>query len=71
MATNTKLQIKFGTADGVKTWSFSEAKISPSASAVKALAAAIIANGSIYQYTPLELRSASVVITTENVIDVE
>lgn len=71
MATNAKLQLKFGTADGVKTWSFSNAKINPSSSNVKTLVNTILANGSIYRYQPLEVRTASVVVTNETFIDLE
>lgn len=66
-----KLQLKFGTVDGVKTWSFAESKTSPSVQSVKNLVNTIIANGSIYKYVPLEIRSASTIITTENVYDLE
>lgn len=67
----TSLRLKFGTASGEKTFNFPNAKQSPSSAAVKNLVQKMIENGSIYQYPPLELHSAVIVVTTETAIDVE
>lgn len=71
MASSQKLQLKFGTIDGVKTWNFNYAKTSPPVSQVKTLMNAMITNGSIYKYVPLEARSAAIVITTESYYDLD
>lgn len=63
MADTYKLQLKFGTMSGVKTWSFSNAKSGLTADAVQEAANVMIANGSIYKYPPLTLDSAKIVKT--------
>lgn len=69
MASGTKLQLQFETATGSKTWTFNYAKTSAGIQNVKALGAAMIANGSIYEAPPLVLKTAKEVTTTENVYD--
>lgn len=69
MATST-LKMKFGTASGTKTWSFPQSKSTLSSATVRTLAERMIANGSIYKYPPLELQSAVIEVTTENIIDI-
>lgn len=71
MAITYKLQLKFGTGSGEKTWSFSCAKQSPPAASVKALMNTMITNGSIYKFPPLEMHSATIVTTTENSISLD
>lgn len=69
MATGTKLQITFETMSGVKTASFANAKPGATTSAVKALAAAIIANGAIFNSVPVRATAAKTVTTSENEYD--
>lgn len=71
MASGTVLKMKFDTMAGSKTWTFKYAKPSAGAAAVKALGAAMIANGSIYAHPPVALTEAREVITTESVYDLE
>lgn len=71
MANSQKLQLKFGTIDGVKTWNFNYAKTSPSLTQVKSVINAMLTNGSIYKYVPLEARSAAIVVTTESYYDLD
>ena len=66
-----KLVLSFNGTDGNVTFSYGYAKSSPSASSVKTLATRLIANGSIFNNPPVSVRSAKVVITTENSIDLE
>ena len=70
MASGAKLQLKFGTLSGVKTWSFSYADTEVTQSDVVTAMQAMIDNGSIYQYPPLTADSAKIVITTESDFDV-
>lgn len=69
MASTTKLQLVFETSSGSKTWSFNYAKTSATLANVKALGAAMIANGSIYEAPPLVFKSAKQVTTTETEYD--
>lgn len=71
MATGTVLKMKFDTIAGSKTWTFKYAKPSAGLANVKALGAAMIANGSIYAYPPVALTEAREVVTTEQVYDLE
>ena len=68
---SVKLKLKMGTIDGEKTFSFPNAKMSPTKAQVKTLAQALITNGSIYKYVPLEARQAWIEVTTENYYDLE
>lgn len=64
MATaGTKLQLKFGTASGVKTWTFNYAKADASTASIRTLADTMIANGSIYKNPPLTKESAELITT--------
>lgn len=74
MSTTTKkLQLKFGTAFGTKTWTFSNVGSSITASGskaqIKTLMQTMITNGSIYKYPPLALDSANVIETTTGEVD--
>ena len=69
MAAGVKLQLKFGTMAGEKTWTFSRAKENVTTAQVKALMNAMITNGTIYQEPPLTKRSAKVIVTTEDAFD--
>lgn len=73
MATTRKLQLKFGTTYGTKTWTFSNlsSSVTPSGSkaAIKTLMQTMITNGSIYKYPPLTLDSANVIETTTGSVD--
>lgn len=67
-----KLQFSFTDSEGKSTTqSFSNADPSVEASDVKALAAAIITNGSIYKAVPVAVKSAKLIQTTETEIDIE
>lgn len=69
MAAGTRLEITFDTMGGSKTASFAYAKPGATETAVKALAQAIIANGSIFQNPPIRATAAKTVTTSENVYD--
>lgn len=69
MATSTRLKLTFETGAGSKTWSFNYAKGAATTANVKALGAAMIANGSIYENPPLVFKAAKVVVTTESDYD--
>lgn len=70
MASGTKLQLKFGTAYGEKTWTFNYAKSNASSQNVNTLMDTMITNGSIYRYPPLSKVSAKLVVTSETDISV-
>lgn len=71
MAAGTKLVIVFTDADNAnKTFSFNYAKPDVTANQVKALAEGIITNGSIYEHTPVSVKSAKLVTTSETDIAV-
>lgn len=70
MASSAKLQLKFGTLSGVKTWSYSYADTEVTQQQVTTVMQAMINNGSIYKYPPLTADSAKVVVTTETDFDV-
>lgn len=70
MANTTKLVLKLGTTAGTKTWSFNYAKSNATTQNIKALADAMIANGSIYRYPPLTKESAQLVVATTTDIDI-
>ena len=69
MAT-VKLQLKFGTMSGVKTWNINYAKEDATTSDIKDLMDVMIANGSIYKYPPLTKDSAIIIKTEETVVDI-
>ena len=71
MAAGTQLKLQFDTLSGTKTWTYNYAKANASAANVRALCSAMIANGSIYTNPPLVIKSAKLVTTTEQEIDVE
>ncbi len=71
MAAGTKLQLRFDTMSGSRTWTFNYAKSGPTAVQVKALGAAMISNGSILSDQPVRLTEAKTVTTTENVYDLD
>lgn len=60
----TKLVMKFDTAAGQKTWSYDYVNPTSSSNNLKAVADAIITNGSIYQYPPLALVSMELQTTS-------
>ena len=64
MAAGTVLKLKFGTANGEKTFSFKYAKTNASVESIQNLANVMIENGSIYQYPPLTKVSATLETTT-------
>lgn len=68
MASTTKLQLKFGTMSGVKTWTFGYMQSALSANDVNAAMDAMITNGSIYKYPPLTKDSATLVKTETTTI---
>ena len=70
VTTSYKMQLKFGTMSGDKTWSFNYAKDSPDPENVKAAMETMIANGSIYKYPPLTIDSAKVIATSTTTLDV-
>ena len=69
MASGTKLQLTFETMSGTKTVSFNYAKPGATAVNVKALGAAIISNGAIFNQVPVRLTAAKTVTTSENEYD--
>lgn len=69
MAAGTQLKMQFDTLSGTKTWTYNYAKTSATANQVKALGAAMITNGEIYNTPPLVLKSAKLVTTTESEFD--
>ena len=70
MAAGTSLKMKFDTMSGSKTWSFSYANAGATAANIKALGAAMIANGSILTNVPVRLTEAKTVTTSEHVYDI-
>lgn len=71
MATaGTKLQLKFGTTSGTKTWTFNYAKSGATVEQIQALANTMIENGSIYQYPPLTKESAEIITTSVTRIEI-
>lgn len=71
MAAGTQLKLQFDTLSGTKTWTYNYAKANATVANVKALGAAMIANGEIYTNPPLVLKSAKVVVTSETEYDLE
>lgn len=71
MAEGVRLQLKFGTMAGERTWTFRRAKESVTTNQVKALMNTMIANGSIYQEPPLTARSAKLIKTVEDAFDLD
>lgn len=70
MANSTKLVLKFGTASGVKTWTYNYAKSNATTVNIRALMDGMITNGSVYQYPPLTKESAEIVTTSTTPVDV-
>lgn len=68
---NVTLKMKFDTMSGSSTWSFKNAKQTATLANVRALAQAMIDNGSVYQKQPVRLTEAKVVTTTEQVYDLD
>lgn len=65
-----KLQVKFGTPAGPKTWTINYIKNNVSQSDVRTFANAMISNGEIFQNTPLTAISAEIVQTSVTQIDI-
>lgn len=70
MATSAKLELKFGTMSGVKTWNFNYADAEVGQAEVVAAMQAMINNGSVYKYPPLTADSARIVVTNDMEFDV-
>ena len=70
MAAGTHLKMVFETGFGQKTWTFKYAKPSATAANIKDLGNTMIANGSIYNFPPLQLVSAQLETTTITQVDV-
>lgn len=70
MATS-RLSIVFNTSEGEKTYSWSKVDNSSSASNIKALISAMIANKSVFAHDLLSAKSAKIVTTAETSIDIE
>lgn len=70
MAVISTLKIKMGTLSGTKTFSFKYAKNGVTSAQVKALAQALITNGSVYKYPPQVLDSATLEKVETDTIDV-
>lgn len=66
---SARLVLEFTTSEGDKSFSFANAKENVSASSVKALAQAMIANTTIFLYTLTAVKSAKVVVTSTSVLD--
>lgn len=71
MASTSKLQMKFDTMSGTKTWNFSYADRNMEESDVQNLARVMIANGSVYANPPLRAHSATLVVTQTHDFNVE
>ena len=67
---SAKLVMTFAGTNGSVTMSYGNVKTNAATSHVKALVNGIIANGSIFANTPVSAKSAKVVITSENVVDI-
>lgn len=70
MAAGSKLILRFGTMSGEKNFTFNYGDAETTASAVKALGTAMIANGSIFRFPPLTMISAKAQVTTETTFDI-
>ncbi len=71
MANTMKLVMTFNCNDDKEhNFSWKYAKELPRTNDVKALGQALITNGSIFAYVPVELLAAKVVVTSENEIDI-
>lgn len=70
MATVTTLKLKFGTANGTKTWNYKYADSEVSASDVDKLMDTMITNGSVFAYPPLTKDSAELVQTITTTIEI-
>ena len=71
MAAGTKLQLKFETMAGIKTWNFAYAKSEPTDQQVRTAMQAMITNGSVFENPPIRASSAKTITTTETVFDIE
>lgn len=70
MAAGTKLIMRFGTMSGEKNFTFNYGDAETTASTIKTLGTAIIANGSIFRFVPMTFLSAKVQVTTEHEFDI-
>lgn len=71
MASGTSLVITFLDDEGAKRrFSFKYATPSAAPAQVKSAAEAIITNGSIFKNVPVVAKSAKMVVTTENEVDI-
>lgn len=69
MASTTKGVLTFSTANGDKNFSYPEFDPEASTARVKALGAAIVANGSIFENVPTAFTAAKIVTTEEQEYD--
>lgn len=71
MADSRKLVCTFKDSDGAEfNMSFNYASSEMAANSVKALMNGIVANGSIFEKTPVSAKGAKVVVTSESDIDI-
>lgn len=68
MATTTKIIFKADTVGGQKTYSFNYVKPGSSTANIQALGQALVTNGSIYKYPPLQIASIELQTTTTTAI---
>ena len=67
---SSRIVMVFADANGANvTFSYSYAKSNPSTSNVKNLVNGLITNGDIFVHPPVSAKSAKVVITSENVVN--
>lgn len=71
MASSTRLIITCKCSDDKEhNFSWKNSKEIPRETDVKALASALVTNGSIFAYVPVEVIAAKVVVTSEDEIDI-
>lgn len=71
MAQTLRLTTTFLCSDGEEhNFSWNHANELPRSADVKALGQAMITNGSIFEHEPVELKSAKLVVTNTNEIDI-
>lgn len=66
----TKVTFNVGTTNGPKNMTFNRVKSNANSSLYKAMADALVANGSIYKYPPLVINYCKLTTTTETMVDV-
>ncbi len=66
---SSKLVLTFGTMGGDKNFSYNYASTDATPATVKALGTAIVTNGSVFEDTPVSLKAAKLVTTTEEEYD--